>query len=83
MMVRVADLMGFLVAISQLAQTTMRSEIGGLTLDQSLKERAMLNLRITQAVNAATSDWGVRVMRCKHFLRAYFVRYAMFVDNLS
>lgn len=43
----------------------MRSEIGSMTLDQSLKERATLNARITQAVNEATEDWGVRVMRCK------------------
>lgn len=58
--------MGWTDAISQLAQTTMRSEIGAMTLDQSLKERAMLNARITQAVNEATDDWGVRVMRCTY-----------------
>jgi regulator of protease activity HflC (stomatin/prohibitin superfamily) len=51
-------------AISQLAQTTMRSEIGSMTLDQSLKERAALNAKITLAVNEATEDWGTRVMRC-------------------
>ncbi|KAF8321783.1 EPB72-like 2 [Clavulina sp. PMI_390] len=50
-------------AISQLAQTTMRSEIGSMTLDQSLKERAALNAKITVAVNEATEEWGVRVMR--------------------
>jgi regulator of protease activity HflC (stomatin/prohibitin superfamily) len=46
-------------AISQLAQTTMRSEIGQLTLDHVLKERAMLNTNITQAIN----DWGVVCLR--------------------
>lgn len=42
----------------------MRSEIGSMTLDQSLKERAALNAKITLAVNEATEDWGTRVMRC-------------------
>ncbi|KAH0268616.1 hypothetical protein KCU84_g20575, partial [Aureobasidium melanogenum] len=40
-------------AISQLAQTTMRSEIGQLSLDHVLKERAALNTNITQAINEA------------------------------
>ena len=40
-------------AISQLAQTTMRSEIGQLTLDHVLKERAALNTNITAAINEA------------------------------
>ena len=42
-------------AISQLAQTTMRSEIGQLTLDHVLKERAALNTNITAAINEASS----------------------------
>ncbi|GAB7364402.1 hypothetical protein MBLNU230_g4945t1 [Neophaeotheca triangularis] len=50
-------------AISQLAQTTMRSEIGQLTLDHVLKERAALNTNITQAINEAAADWGVRCLR--------------------
>ena len=50
-------------AISQLAQTTMRSEIGQLTLDHVLKERAMLNTNITQAINEAAQDWGVTCLR--------------------
>jgi regulator of protease activity HflC (stomatin/prohibitin superfamily) len=50
-------------AISQLAQTTMRSEIGQLTLDHVLKERATLNTNITQAINEAAADWGVRCLR--------------------
>ncbi|EMD00809.1 hypothetical protein BAUCODRAFT_29184 [Baudoinia panamericana UAMH 10762] len=50
-------------AISQLAQTTMRSEIGQLTLDHVLKERAQLNTNITQAINEAAADWGVRCLR--------------------
>ncbi|KAH7046801.1 erythrocyte band 7 integral membrane protein [Macrophomina phaseolina] len=47
-------------AISQLAQTTMRSEIGQLTLDHVLKERANLNANITAAINEAAQDWGKR-----------------------
>jgi len=50
-------------AISQLAQTTMRSEIGQLTLDHVLKERAQLNTNITAAINEAASAWGVTCLR--------------------
>ncbi|SMQ46472.1 unnamed protein product [Zymoseptoria tritici ST99CH_3D7] len=50
-------------AISQLAQTTMRSEIGQLTLDHVLKERAALNTNITQAINEAAAAWGVQCLR--------------------
>jgi regulator of protease activity HflC (stomatin/prohibitin superfamily) len=50
-------------AISQLAQTTMRSEIGQLTLDHVLKERAALNTNITAAINEAAQDWGVVCLR--------------------
>lgn len=50
-------------AIGQLAQTTMRSEIGQLTLDHVLKERANLNSNITQAINEAAQEWGVVCLR--------------------
>ncbi|KAG7006635.1 hypothetical protein G7Y79_00013g034070 [Physcia stellaris] len=50
-------------AISQLAQTTMRSEIGRLTLDHVLRERAALNTNITEAINEAASSWGVVCLR--------------------
>lgn len=50
-------------AISQLAQTTMRSEIGRLSLDHVLKERANLNINITAAINEAAQDWGVTCLR--------------------
>jgi len=50
-------------AITQLAQTTMRSEIGQLSLDHVLKERAALNTNITQAINEAAADWGIRCLR--------------------
>jgi regulator of protease activity HflC (stomatin/prohibitin superfamily) len=44
-------------AVSQLAQTTMRSEIGQLTLDHVLKERQNLNANITEAINDTAQDW--------------------------
>ncbi|KAI9821418.1 MAG: hypothetical protein M1826_000699 [Phylliscum demangeonii] len=50
-------------AIGQLAQTTMRSEIGQLSLDHVLKERAALNVNITQAINEAAQEWGVVCLR--------------------
>ncbi|KAK0742996.1 hypothetical protein B0T18DRAFT_370626 [Schizothecium vesticola] len=50
-------------AISQLAQTTMRSEIGQLSLDHVLKERAALNTNITAAINEAAQAWGVTCLR--------------------
>ncbi len=50
-------------AVSQLAQTTMRSEIGKLTLDQTFEEREMLNANIVNAINEAASTWGIQCMR--------------------
>lgn len=50
-------------AISQLAQTTMRSEIGQLTLDHVLRERAQLNSNITTAINEAAQEWGITCLR--------------------
>lgn len=50
-------------AISQLAQTTMRSEIGSLTLDNVLKERQALNSNINLAINEAARNWGVECLR--------------------
>jgi regulator of protease activity HflC (stomatin/prohibitin superfamily) len=50
-------------AITQLAQTTMRSEIGQLSLDHVLRERAALNTNITAAINDAAQAWGVTCLR--------------------
>ncbi|NET71330.1 MAG: paraslipin [Sphaerospermopsis sp. SIO1G2] len=50
-------------AVTQLAQTTMRSEIGKLTLDQSFEEREQLNTNIVNAINDAAQTWGVQCMR--------------------
>jgi regulator of protease activity HflC (stomatin/prohibitin superfamily) len=50
-------------AITQLAQTTMRSEIGKLTLDNIFSERENLNVNIVHSINAAAEDWGISCMR--------------------
>ncbi|KAI8580910.1 hypothetical protein K450DRAFT_235178 [Umbelopsis ramanniana AG] len=50
-------------AVTQLAQTTMRAEIGQMTLDRTLAERAHLNANIVDAINGAAEDWGIRCLR--------------------
>jgi len=50
-------------AITQLAQTTMRSEIGKISLDGLFKERENLNIQIVQAINVASEAWGIQCMR--------------------
>ena len=50
-------------AITQLAQTTMRSEIGKLTMDTTFSERESLNIKIVESINEAAMAWGVQCMR--------------------
>jgi regulator of protease activity HflC (stomatin/prohibitin superfamily) len=50
-------------AVTQLAQTTMRSEIGKLSMDESFEERERLNANIVHAINEAAQTWGVQCMR--------------------
>jgi regulator of protease activity HflC (stomatin/prohibitin superfamily) len=50
-------------AITQLAQTTMRSELGKLTMDRTFEEREMLNANIVRAINEASNPWGIQCMR--------------------
>lgn len=50
-------------AISQLAQTTMRSEIGKLKLDKTFEEREALNIAIVTSINDAAVNWGIQCMR--------------------
>lgn len=50
-------------AVTQLAQTTMRSEIGKLTLDECFEERERLNANIVTAINQAAQSWGIQCMR--------------------
>ena len=51
------------VAVTQLAQTTMRSEIGKIQLDKTFEDRESLNAAIVQAINEAAEPWGVQVLR--------------------
>jgi len=50
-------------AVTQLAQTTMRSEIGKLALDECFEERERLNANIVLAINQAAESWGIQCMR--------------------
>ncbi len=50
-------------AVQLLAQTTMRSEIGKLTLDKTFEEREALNSNIVTAINQAAQTWGIQCMR--------------------
>jgi regulator of protease activity HflC (stomatin/prohibitin superfamily) len=53
----------YLFATTQLAQTTMRSEMGKLELDKSFEERTLVNGAIVEAVDKASDPWGVKVTR--------------------
>jgi regulator of protease activity HflC (stomatin/prohibitin superfamily) len=50
-------------AIIQLAQTTLRSEIGKIDLDKTFEERERINNAIVMSIDAATQPWGVKVLR--------------------
>ena len=50
-------------AISQLAQTTLRSEIGRIELDRTFEERANINTKVVEELDKATEPWGVKVLR--------------------
>ena len=50
-------------AAMQLAQTTMRSEIGKLHLDQALSSRQILNTAVAASVDEAATNWGIKVLR--------------------
>lgn len=50
-------------SVTQLAQTTMRSELGKITLDTVFKERESLNTFIVGSINNATSPWGISCLR--------------------
>ncbi|MDH5636894.1 MAG: paraslipin [Nitrospinota bacterium] len=50
-------------AISQLAQTTMRSELGKIEMDRTFEERETLNLNIVRSINEAANPWGIQCMR--------------------
>ncbi|PON71924.1 Stomatin family [Parasponia andersonii] len=50
-------------AVIQLAQTTMRSELGKITLDKTFEERDTLNEKIVGAINKAAKEWGLECLR--------------------
>jgi len=50
-------------AITQLAQTSMRAEIGRLSLDDTFESRENINARVTQAIDEASEAWGTKVLR--------------------
>ena len=53
----------YVFAVIQLAQTTMRSELGKLELDRTFEERSMLNNNIVESINEAAEPWGIQVLR--------------------
>ena len=57
----VVEVSNFLYATSQLAQTTLRSVLGEVELDELLSQREKLNLRLQSILDQHTSPWGVKV----------------------
>lgn len=53
----------YVFAIIQLAQTTLRSEIGKIDLDRTFEERALINGNVVREVDLASEAWGVKILR--------------------
>jgi regulator of protease activity HflC (stomatin/prohibitin superfamily) len=53
----------YLFAISQLAQTTLRSEIGKIDLDRTFEERTNINMSVVSELDKASEPWGIKVLR--------------------
>jgi regulator of protease activity HflC (stomatin/prohibitin superfamily) len=53
----------FNFAITQLAQTNLRSEIGKITLDKTFEERTNINIAVVTELDKASEPWGVKVLR--------------------
>ncbi len=53
----------YMFAIAQLAQTTLRSEIGKIVLDRTFEERGSINANVVQELDRASDPWGVKVLR--------------------
>jgi regulator of protease activity HflC (stomatin/prohibitin superfamily) len=53
----------YLFAISQLAQTTLRSEVGKIDLDKTFEERTNINTAVVSELDKASEPWGVKVLR--------------------
>ena len=53
----------YLFAISQLAQTTLRSEVGKIDLDRTFEERTHINTQVVNELDKASDPWGIKVLR--------------------
>lgn len=53
----------FIFAITQLAQTTLRSEVGKIELDRTFEERTNINTAVVSELDKASEPWGVKVLR--------------------
>jgi regulator of protease activity HflC (stomatin/prohibitin superfamily) len=53
----------YVFAITQLAQTTLRSEVGKIDLDKTFEERSHINAQVVTEVDKASEAWGVKVLR--------------------
>lgn len=53
----------YIFAITQLAQTTLRSEIGRIELDRTFEERTQINTNVVNELDKATEPWGIKVLR--------------------
>jgi regulator of protease activity HflC (stomatin/prohibitin superfamily) len=53
----------YMFAISQLAQTTLRSEVGKIDLDKTFEERTNINTAVVSELDKASESWGVKVLR--------------------
>ena len=56
-------ILNYLAGITQLAQTTMRSEIGKIMLEKTFEERAAINTAVVTEVDKAAQSWGVKILR--------------------
>ena len=53
----------YIIAITQLAQTTLRSVVGRMELDKTFEERDLINKSVVSAIDEAALNWGVKVLR--------------------
>lgn len=53
----------YIIAITQLAQTTLRSVVGRMELDKTFEERDLINKSVVTAIDEAALNWGVKVLR--------------------
>ncbi|KAF8090404.1 hypothetical protein N665_0477s0009 [Sinapis alba] len=70
-------------AVVQLAQTTMRSELGKITLDKTFEERDTLNEKIVEAINVAAKHWGLECLRYEINEYFFYLTFYVFKKNLD